>query len=528
MTDSADNRSAQWIPRDRWALLAIAAVSVTLGWLARQPVVTTGGDDATYILLAQSLAQGHYRDLYLPGTPAHAQYPPGFPLMIMAIRAVTFGSLEAVRIANLLLVVLTALLFGDCTRRLAGPRVGLLVAALVMLNPLMLHYAGWILSESLFVACMAAALWATCPVHGRVRRQLWLLAIVTAVAAFFTRSVGVAVVIAIVGGLVLQLEWRRAAMIAGLTIALMVGWLTYTRWAAGQTLGWSYQNDLAYVRSDQIAELLSRLMTSAKYYLLVIPRTGLGIPDIPDMPLDNLLWVVGTSGLTLVGLWSLRRRWPTAVLCLVLLGAVLLVFPFAIARLILPLLPITLVAILLGALEIARWLRLRSPARVATLVAGVLVTIFVGRDVAAAGAGVRCRARDGDGCRTPAERDWIHTVEWIRTGLPDSAVVASSKPTTLYLLSDRRGIPSRMLWEAKLEDVLAPRGPVTHILISGLWDYERTNLPDLLASSCERLRPVPQPEPDDLLLEVTSEPDSNRTGCTALAKFKRPWPEHSE
>ena len=45
-----------------------------------------GGDNAYYILLAKSLAQGHgYRDWFLPGNHPHTIFPPVFPLLLSSI-----------------------------------------------------------------------------------------------------------------------------------------------------------------------------------------------------------------------------------------------------------------------------------------------------------------------------------------------------------------------------------------------------------------------------------------------------------
>ncbi len=513
---------ASWTPSERRLLAAIAVLSVVLGWLGRQPLITTGGDDATYILLARSMASGHFRDIFLPGAPAHAQYPPGFPLMILAVRTIAGGMLEAVRIANLGLLVLIGLLTGVSVRRFAGARIGLLTAALVMLNPLLLHYAGWILSETLFVACTMVALWSSQPQRGWMHGKWWLVAVIAALAAFFTRSVGITVVFAMVGGLIIDRRWRLASLLGVAAIGLTSAWFVYTRWAASRTLGWSYANDLAYVQPNRIIELAGRMASSARYYLLAFPGRALGIPDVPDMPLDNLLWIILIVGPVLVGLYALRRTWPTALLYTVLMVGVLLVFPFTVARLLVPLIPMVLVALLLGSGALARRVGAARPERAVTAVALLLVAVFVARDAQAAISGRACRAQNGDGCRSTAERDWVDTAEWLRSRLPASAVVASSKPSTLYLLSHRAGIPSRILSSASLDEVLAPRGPVTHILLSGLWGYERGSLARRLAEVCNRLRPIPVPNESTLLLEVLPTATDDAAGCTKLHAFEGP------
>jgi hypothetical protein len=109
--------------------------------------------------------------------------------------------------------------------------------------------------------------------------------------------------------------------------------------------------------------------------------------------------------------------------------------------------------------------------------------------------------------------------EWAKTGLPPDAVVASSKPSTFYLISGRRGIPVRMLFAGTLDDVVAPKGPVTHILLSDLWNYERAAMTQELQPICARLHPVPHADNRTLLLEVLPRDASPQAGCQALQDF---------
>ena len=68
------------------ALWAVLLLGVVIGWFARQPALTTGGDEATYVILSESLDQGQYRDEFVLGTPRHAKYPPGMPAWLLVLR----------------------------------------------------------------------------------------------------------------------------------------------------------------------------------------------------------------------------------------------------------------------------------------------------------------------------------------------------------------------------------------------------------------------------------------------------------
>lgn len=521
VSDAIPNSTDGWTREQIWCLGAVVTVGMVLGWLGRQPLVTTGGDDATYILLAQSLRHGQYRDIFLPGSPAHAQYPPGFPLLVLAVRTVALGSLEAIRVVNLLLLALTALFTAAVTRRIAGNTLGAASAALVMLNPLLLHHTGWILSDILFVTCTTLALWASQRALIRSSKALWLVAGCAALAAFFTRSAGISVVLAVVGGLLLQRRWKVAPYIGAGAVALVVAWFTYTHWAAGRTLGWSYQNDLAYIQPRMVLALLRRMLVNAGSYGRLIGSVAYGIPDIPAAPVDNAIWCGLFVGIALVGTWQIRKHWPTAVLYAVLMTGVLLVYPFTAPRLLVPLIPVLIATLLLGVAVIARRLGAARPDRAVVAIAVVLASVGIVSGIEAAVRGTACRASAGDACRTEAERAWIAAAEWSKQGLPPDAVVASSKPSTFYLISGRRGIPSRMLFAPrKPEDILAPRGPVTYVLLSDLWNYERATLIQALQPICAQLRPVPRADNRTLIVQVVPGDTTSQEGCRALQNFR--------
>src|SRR5690242_18278500 len=81
------------VPTDRRWLLAAAgllAIHAALAWWLRAPAVSTGHDDAIYLLLGRDLLHGSYRNFWLIGAPAHGLYPPLYP----AALAVTGASGE--------------------------------------------------------------------------------------------------------------------------------------------------------------------------------------------------------------------------------------------------------------------------------------------------------------------------------------------------------------------------------------------------------------------------------------------------
>ena len=66
----------------------VLCVHVLLAWHLRIWGVTSGDDDAGYVLLARALRDGHFRELHDASQLVGAKYPPGYPALIAVISLV--------------------------------------------------------------------------------------------------------------------------------------------------------------------------------------------------------------------------------------------------------------------------------------------------------------------------------------------------------------------------------------------------------------------------------------------------------
>lgn len=423
----------------------LLVLSLGLGWWTRAPEVSTGGDEATYLLLSESLSRGHYRDEFLLGTPPHAQYPPGNPAWVAAIHSVAGLGSGPVQAANLLLLALTSLLIGDAVRRIAGTWPGVAAAGLTALNPALLRASGTALSETPFVFLASLSLWATLRFDGQ-RRHLWvILTIAAAVGAFLTRSAGLALLGGIGVWLLLRKEWRLAVAHGLVSLAIAGSWFSYTRWAASFDLGLSYGQDLEHLaaRADAGPHALVRQFASnaAWYAFEGLPWT-FGVPgahgSIPVLVLQGLVLILVVT----IGFVALSRRWPAAAGYFVAAVTILLIWPWREDRLLVPLVPLL---ITIGFLASSTVLRLR-PTRLVTI-GVVLMAGLVGT------AGLfsylrldrfrHCNRTDpyaDRGCYPVERRDFVAAARFIRDSLPPEAVVVTAKPATVHYFSRRQTV----------------------------------------------------------------------------------------
>lgn len=472
-------------------LLAVLAVGMLLGWLAREPGLTLGGDEATYVVLSQSLAEGRYHDEYLVGTPRHAKYPPVMPAWLLAIRALGGESHEVPRAVHVILLALVALLVGDAVRRIGSPLLGLGAAAAVVHNPATSFYAGTLLSETLFTALTVAALWMLLSVAGERAGSKWIAAAVGLIMlAVFTRSVG----IALLGAMALTMLIRRRILAAvGVIVAAAIavaGWGMYVRGASQHSLGRNYRGEVAYslglAGSDN---LFKHAFENATTYLTWVPGSDFGLPTLENTPIDNLAWLLVLGVPLVAGTAVLLRRWFVAAAYAAGYAAILLVWPFPDGRLAAPLLPIAIAAIVLGVARLAGGQRRPKRAALAGLAAGlVLATLGAITTAQEALRILPCRGEDTASrlrCLAPPQQAWMRAAHLLRDSLPDRFAVATVHPAPLYLQSGRSGVPWERLYHTSSDSLLVPEGPVGYALITDMgWGDQEEPWPEVLAKRC--------------------------------------------
>jgi 4-amino-4-deoxy-L-arabinose transferase-like glycosyltransferase len=219
--------------RRRRALLGVALLAFALraGWVALARLDPFEDDvfDATfYHVTATRLAagQGYTR---LGGAPT-AVWPPGYPLLLAGVYAVSGGSVLAAKLANAAYGALAALFTYAIGARLFGARAGLLAALLFAACPDDVFYANFLLSEPAFAALFTGLLWLFVVLQQRRPGPgplAWLAFGAAAGLATLTRGIAlgwlaVPALVWLVQSRALRPAWPRAPLaLAGLACALL-------------------------------------------------------------------------------------------------------------------------------------------------------------------------------------------------------------------------------------------------------------------------------------------------------------------
>lgn len=447
---SAAGKGQERRPAPRWLLpsvLAALSAGVVVG--AFNPAPHTGGDNAAYVSLAYSMLEdGTYTEVFDPAAPRHTKYPPVFPALLAVLVAAgvrTWSGLKLV--AALSTVAVTVLTYLWAERRL-GPWWAAGIALVVTLGSASVYYSHWILSDPTFVALTLLSLWALDRAGAAEVGRRWLaLGVIAAGLAYFTRSAGLPLLIAIGGWLALGKRWRwlgASAVLLGPPIAL---WLLRAR-GAGQG---EYVSEFWLV--DPYDPALGRVGPAGLVGRVASNLVGYVGTHLPGGIVGGrgaALVLLGAliAGLAVAGwLDALRRSRPgPAELFLPLYAGLLLLWPVVWSgdRFVLPLYPVLFLYV---ATFVSRWGRLfgrRAPALVGAVLLVAIALPQAGTFGRAAREGAACRAMTRVGgpfaCYGPRVGAFAEAAAWAGSGLPDGSAVLTRKPRLFFVLS---GVPSR-------------------------------------------------------------------------------------
>ena len=221
-----------------WGLLAgiafvaiLARVLFIAIWAWNVPL---HGDPLFFQQSAARLAQGQgYLNFSLiNGTlQPTAVHPPAFSFLLAGLDVAHVQSVDAHRIAMAVISSLGVIAVGLVGRRLVGPGVGLLAAALAALDPLWVQWSGLLMSESLYLVIVPTMLLFAIRCLDRPNRLNFLALGVLVGIATLTRSEAVdfVVLLGVVVVVLMSGRWRQRIVFAAVFLAgvslFLVPWL---------------------------------------------------------------------------------------------------------------------------------------------------------------------------------------------------------------------------------------------------------------------------------------------------------------
>jgi hypothetical protein len=427
--------------------LIVCGVVISGLYLARPDVLGLYHDDGIYVATAKSLAEdGEYRLINVPTAPYETKYPPLYPAILAVVWkfAPQFpANIRALKGVNTLLLGLICVLTWRLASRLGPGHMSARIGATLCIatSPWFLILADLAVSDALFTAAFIVFLLAVPTESDRLPRRRLVLASVAVALGSVTRAIGSVLWVPLTFSV-----WRRrdgiAAAAAITCFAVSTG--AWTLWRRlhhltnpgllGYYVGYEV-NVLDWLRSDP--SLAGRVFFEnvveycrAIWYVAGVTSAGLA--------------VVCTA---LCGVAALDRKWPFEVVltCFVYVIAIS-IHPLPLARYLLPLVPILLVAVSHGASLMAsellrRWPRSRGLVPAVSTLPLLWILGTNARAIAAdAPVGVNRTRIDSLAPSPLSYAAFPETVQWLITHKSAADVVAARHDPFYFLFAGITGV----------------------------------------------------------------------------------------
>lgn len=454
--------------------IVVVAATFFLGVWTFDPKLSLSGDNAEFITLARSLAQGEgLLHLNSPDPQPATKYPFGFPLLLAPLAWAFPGDWVPMKAWVLVLFALGMGVLYQLAKERVGVLPGLAVVALSLMagksylthgptgasyGPLLLHYAHQVMSEVPYLTFSLLALWLVERGVGCAGRKgnWWLVGgFVCTLGAYYIRTAGIALVAAVVVYLLLRRDVQRALVFGGAAVVCYLPW-AWRNQAVGR--GGVYIEQLVMVNPYHperglldVGGFVERVIDNTQRYLTgELPNTLVPFFSSTETvfhPAPLLLIALAVAATVL----CIQRGEHLLLLLYAafFLGMVLL-WPWPGDRFLVPIVP---VLVLLGV-----WAVLQVCAGWGPRGRFVVWGLFVGCVIGWVG-GVKRLADYAAADYPPPWRRYYQAGQWLKANAQADAIVLCRKGYWMYIVSDRRCVsfpfaePAKVLAHIEREKV---------------------------------------------------------------------------
>ncbi len=508
-----------------WTIGAILLLMfAVLAWAQRVPSITTANDDATYVLLSRSLRDGGYNSIHLVGAPIHTKYPPLFPALLAGVSSVFGESIDAFAAMNIALAAGALALVFAVARRIVAPPVALSALAIGASNPSLQGTAGTVMSEPAFLILIAVTVLLLSRLPTTTRDIA--LACGCATLAVFTRTIGATLVLAVLGLLLLERRWRSVAVYGGLIALVVVGLSLWLRARAMPGLAADYITDAVDIGTraspSPLSVVTGRVIANAPHYAGTL-LWALSLPTIGGTIIDNLVWLATTCAALAAGLLVLWRRWTIVTVFAAIYGTLILVWPWAIDRFLIPLLPLIAVAFLAGIHALFNRWGSRAASGVVIAIAAIIFITGLSRAFSRMAVRSQChraQAMQSPSCFNADQLAFFAAARYVADHAPPSAIVMSANEGTFFYLAQRRLVPvdSINIRPADRAADFLHRENVSYAVINHV-SFAAPPFAERLLSACDHLEPLAEFPHRTTVFRVLSSPLPESPACAILRDF---------
>ncbi len=410
----------------------VFGVYLLLSILLFDPKLHTGGDNARYIILGESLSRfAGFSDLHLPGTPPHTQYPFGFPLLLVPWLWVFGANLVLLKMVPLLCGLGAFVFFGLLMRRLLNKHY-LWPMLIFATTPILIEYNHWLFSEMPFIFFSLAGLYFLS--RSNEARRYFFLGSLCTVYAYFIRTAGITLIIGVALALAAKKDWKHLVIFA---VVFLVPFGLWQYRSSRIPQEWSYFQQLMArdpyhpdAGSVSAADMVMRIISNFSLYLFSVLGSSL-LPKLPGPFLEGLAGVAIFALVVHAFILRIRRLDFIDFYFLAAL-ALLMVWPrvWSGDRFLLPVLPLVVIYVFVSSKALFEKLRLKHGLIGLVAVFVLINSLFI---VPAMGRGFRSDYPIG-------WRQYFEVCRWARANVPAGAVIMARKPEFVYFLSGHQSM----------------------------------------------------------------------------------------
>ena len=464
--------------RKPYFLPALGLCGLLMGILLFDANLSLTGDNAQFINLGRSLADGHGLSETIEGEPIpHTKYPFGFPLLLAITHILFPGNLIALKSLVVLLYAISIPLTYLLIRRFATPPMALGVSALCLASPPLLDHSHQVMSEIPFLLFSFLALLLLHRAQKSNTLSTLALAIIAISAAYYIRSAGIILIGTGIIFFALHKKWKEAGLIAIGSVLLALPWQIRNAALGGN----DYIKLLLRINPYRPEEgmltltaLIERIIANLDLYgLQIIPYIFL--PSFID---TNYFVGLVFSGLLLyVLITGLIKRHLLIVYLTCYLGLYIL-WPdmWSDTRFLIPVIPILFYAILTSMDELLQLLA-RALKKTASRARTVIFFLFLlGSNIFETN-----ELAKHIGQLPPQWNTYFAAAEWIKDNTESDVKIACRKPYLMNAIANRKA--TGYAWKAPDEVIAEFEQKGIHIVVIDQIGFRST--PEFLVPAIE-------------------------------------------
>jgi 4-amino-4-deoxy-L-arabinose transferase-like glycosyltransferase len=215
--------------KNRYYLTGLLVVFLIVFTYIFDKKLDLNGDNAEYYVLATSIAGGHgYSDITNEAHHPSNIFPPGYPLLMSAVRIFTDSILPQKVLNGLFLLASSFLFFFFIRKNKLPDALAFVASAVILLNYQVLHFATMMMSEMSFLFFTVLSLWLLSRMDEKNpfwKDPYFYSAIVTVAYAYHIRTQGMALAAAVIGYFLFTKRWKEMLAFGGGFVVCLLPWM---------------------------------------------------------------------------------------------------------------------------------------------------------------------------------------------------------------------------------------------------------------------------------------------------------------